>query len=167
MKISNFINIGERIKKLRKAKTSLSQREMANLLEIPYSTYSNYENNNRVPNVDMVKKICTILECDLDDLIVQGEHLAFSEDGISFIKDVKLDSTTMDRIMQSIAIENNITYFLIDDDLQDITKLTKEHIISLMNIYSQKNLKLSKYYLGSKEENLNKKYENDINNKKK
>lgn len=58
MGINDFIQIGSTIKELRKAK-GISQKEMSKLLDIPYSTYSNYENNNREPSADVIKKFLT------------------------------------------------------------------------------------------------------------
>ena len=61
MGINDFIQIGSTIKELRKAK-GISQKEMSKLLDIPYSTYSNYENNNREPSADVIKKVSDILD---------------------------------------------------------------------------------------------------------
>lgn len=68
MGINEIIKIGGRIKKLRKEK-GLTQKEMANLCEIPYSTYSNYENDNREPGIEQLEKISSVLNITLDDLI--------------------------------------------------------------------------------------------------
>lgn len=58
--ISNYIKIGERIKNMR-IETGMTQKEFANKLDIPVSTYSNYENGNRVPNNETLNKIAEIL----------------------------------------------------------------------------------------------------------
>ena len=60
MGVNEYIQIGSRIKDLRKAK-GLSQKEMSKRTGIPYSTYSNYENNNREPNKSQLEKIATAL----------------------------------------------------------------------------------------------------------
>ena len=46
MGINEYIKIGNRIRQLRLEK-GYSQKEMAALAGISYTTYSNYENNNR------------------------------------------------------------------------------------------------------------------------
>ena len=56
MGINDFIQIGSTIKELRKAKGISQKRKCLKLLDIPYSTYSNYENNNREPSADVIKK---------------------------------------------------------------------------------------------------------------
>lgn len=69
MGINKIIQIGFRIKDLRKKNTTLSQREMAKLLGIPVSTYSNYENNHREPPKDTIEKIAEILGVSVDRLL--------------------------------------------------------------------------------------------------
>lgn len=68
MGVNDFIKIGNRIKRLRLEK-GLSQREVAKALELPYSTYSNYENNNREPSADMLYNIATALGVTTDYLL--------------------------------------------------------------------------------------------------
>lgn len=60
MGVNEYIKIGSRIKDLRKAR-GLSQKEMAQRTGIPYSTYSNYENNNREPSKGQLEKIASAL----------------------------------------------------------------------------------------------------------
>ena len=68
MGINEIIQIGDRIKEFRKI-SGLTQKEMASLANIPYSTYSNYENNNREPNKEQLDKILHILDIPLSALI--------------------------------------------------------------------------------------------------
>ena len=56
MILSMYKEIGDTLKTLRKNK-GITQKEMAELLNIPYSTYSNYENNNRFPNDNILSEI--------------------------------------------------------------------------------------------------------------
>lgn len=68
MGINEIIKVGSNIKKIRKEK-NISQKDMAKKLNMPSSTYSNYENNNREPNAATLKKIAAILDVDLSDLL--------------------------------------------------------------------------------------------------
>lgn len=69
MSLNDFIKIGSRIKKIRNEK-GISQKEMAeDILKIPRSTYSNYENNNRVPDSKTLQKIADFFETSIDFLI--------------------------------------------------------------------------------------------------
>lgn len=43
---------------------------MSKLLDIPYSTYSNYENNNREPSADVIKKVSLLQEGQNSDYIL-------------------------------------------------------------------------------------------------
>ena len=71
MGINEVVQIGNRIRKFRTEK-GFSQKEMATLTGIPYSTYSNYENNNREPNLAQLNKIANILGISLQNLVFQG-----------------------------------------------------------------------------------------------
>ena len=51
MGVNDIIKVGSNIKKIRKDK-KMSQKDMAKILNIPCSTYSNYENNNREPSAE-------------------------------------------------------------------------------------------------------------------
>lgn len=37
---------------------------------IPYSTYSNYENGNRIPNMEQLQKILDVLGLSIDELLL-------------------------------------------------------------------------------------------------
>jgi transcriptional regulator with XRE-family HTH domain len=68
MGINEYIMIGSRIKELRISK-GVTQREMANKLDLSYSTYSNYENNYREPKFETIEKVAEILGVTIDYLI--------------------------------------------------------------------------------------------------
>lgn len=67
--ISQYIKIGERIKKMR-ISHNYTQHEFAKKIGIPVSTYSNYENGNRTPNLDVLKKIAAGLNEPLSKFIL-------------------------------------------------------------------------------------------------
>ena len=71
MGINEFIQIGNQIKKMRVEK-GYSQKEMSKITGIPYSTYSNYENNNREPNAEQLKKIAKALDASISELYGEG-----------------------------------------------------------------------------------------------
>lgn len=60
--------IGARLKGLR-SDAGLTQRQVADALEIPVSTYSNYENDNRYPAPDMLERICEFFRVSSDYLL--------------------------------------------------------------------------------------------------
>jgi len=66
--VVRMLGLGKKIKRYR-TDANITQRKMAKLLGIPYSTYSNYENDNRTPDTDTLDKICNILHISMSDLI--------------------------------------------------------------------------------------------------
>lgn len=68
MGINEVIQVGNKIKAVRQSK-GYTQKQVAELSGIPYSTYSNYENNNREPSITQLKKIAGALEIPVNDLL--------------------------------------------------------------------------------------------------
>lgn len=58
--VNELVQIGTRIKELR-LKRGLKQKELADKVQIPYSTFANYENNKREPNQEQIEKIAEAL----------------------------------------------------------------------------------------------------------
>jgi len=77
MGINEYIKIGKKIKKLRKEK-GYSQKQMAKLCGIAYSTYSNYENDNREPSMKQIEKIASVLEISTAELLDFQQNLDIS-----------------------------------------------------------------------------------------
>ena len=78
MGVNEIIKVGDNIKSLRK-KRGLTQKHMASLLNIPSSTYSNYENNNREPSKDVLFKISRVLDVDVCDLLNMNKSTDYLE----------------------------------------------------------------------------------------
>lgn len=72
MGINEIIKIGTRLKEIRQA-AKISQKDMAEKIGIPYSTYSNYENNNREPSLDVLKRFCQTMNIRIIDLLEFNE----------------------------------------------------------------------------------------------
>ena len=70
MGVNEYIQIGSRIKALR-TERGLKQRQVAKDLNIPYSTYSNYENNNREPSLYTITQIAHYFDVTIDELIFE------------------------------------------------------------------------------------------------
>lgn len=66
------MSIGKNIKIFRESK-GISRRELANLLNINISSVTRYENGDREPSIDNIKKIATVLQIPIDILI--GDEL--------------------------------------------------------------------------------------------
>ena len=68
MGINEYIKIGDRMRAIR-INQGMTQRKVASMLGIPYSTYSNYENNNREPSATTLFAFAEILGVTVDCLL--------------------------------------------------------------------------------------------------
>lgn len=78
MGVNEFVNIGSKIKKLRIA-SGYNQTQFAKMLEIPRTTYINYENGHREPSKEMIEKIAAALNVEISDLIGQPITISYDE----------------------------------------------------------------------------------------
>ena len=60
--------LGERIHSLRTAR-NLSQVQLAHRLGVTKQSVSNWENDNILPSIEMLKKIATFFHCSTDYLL--------------------------------------------------------------------------------------------------
>ena len=70
--------LGEQIRDLRMAK-NLSQVQLAERLGVTKQTVSNWENNNILPSVDMLKHIANFFHCNTDYLLEMNEGKVYIE----------------------------------------------------------------------------------------
>lgn len=59
---------GDQIKALRQA-AKLNQVQLAEKLNVSKQSVSNWENNNIMPSIDMLRRICEVLSCSADYLL--------------------------------------------------------------------------------------------------
>ncbi|MBR2734576.1 MAG: helix-turn-helix transcriptional regulator [Clostridia bacterium] len=74
--------LGERIKLLRKA-NKLNQVELGNKLEVTKQTVSNWENENILPSVDMLIKICEFFNVSTDYILGLDDKTYIEVTGLS------------------------------------------------------------------------------------
>lgn len=99
MGINEVIQVGNQIRKYRLEK-GLSQKATAALARIPYSTYSNYENNNREPSLEQLEKIATALEIPIWKLLgisKQDALLAYNSDGYNY---TRYDTSELSKVIK-------------------------------------------------------------------
>ena len=70
--------LGEQIRDLRIAK-NLSQVQLADRLGVTKQSVSNWENNNILPSVDMLKRIADYFHCSADYLLEMDEGMVYIE----------------------------------------------------------------------------------------
>lgn len=75
--------LGEQIKSLRMAR-NISQVTLANQLGVTKQSVSNWENNNILPSIDMLKKIAAYFNCSTDYLLeMDSNHFFLDADGLT------------------------------------------------------------------------------------
>lgn len=70
--------LGDQIKKLRQAR-GINQVQLAQELSVSKQCISNWENNNILPSVELLKKIATFFSCSTDYLLEMNEPTIFIE----------------------------------------------------------------------------------------
>lgn len=68
MGVNDYIHVGQKIKKARLSR-GLSQKEMAALMELPISTYANYEADRREMSTGLISIAALLLDISLADLM--------------------------------------------------------------------------------------------------
>lgn len=71
------MNISDRLKRLRKV-NNLTATFVSEKLGIAKSTLSNYENGNRMPKAEVLRKLAEIYNISLDNLLGQEFNIAFN-----------------------------------------------------------------------------------------
>lgn len=79
------VNFSQRLKHLREDK-GLIQRELAEKLNVSRATITQYENNNRFPDQEMLKKIASFFNVSIDYLL-----------GMTDIRKIKQNSNTKEK----------------------------------------------------------------------
>lgn len=105
--------IFENIKEARK-KSGLNKAEVARRLNIPYTTYNNYETGFSEPKLDTLQKIAEVIGCSLGELL-SGTSFSFP---ISLTKSIDFNeylfSLGYEIVLEKGALENdNASAYLI------------------------------------------------------
>ena len=84
----------ENLKYYREKAGYKTAKEFADVLDIPYNTYTAYENQKREPKLEMLIKIADLLNVSLDDLVGRKE-----QSNVSLIK-------IRNKVMQEVNKQN-------------------------------------------------------------
>jgi len=126
--VNEIIKVGTNIKTLRKEK-GLTQKNMASLLNIPSSTYSNYENNNREPGKEILCKISEILEVSIYDLLNIDKNNDFIISKDIYIPDESIDINEVNVIEKLIGLCGfNINFNKFDENDSTLNEYLKFEI---------------------------------------
>lgn len=102
---------------------------MAVLTGIPYSTYSNYENNNREPNLEQLDKIADVLGITVQNLIIPGiitTEMEFDsdEEGMLYLDILSnLEKMNIDGVIET---KNYTNYLLSNSKYNSLTEPSDE-----------------------------------------
>lgn len=135
MGINEILKIGDRIKTLRKSK-GISQKDFAAQLQIPYSTYSNYENNNREPKKEQITQIASALGVTEYELLGMSleKNMQPLETAIAFLNYLLSigyevhESPNEDSDWVIHIKESGENLFLSSEEMESLENSTKENI---------------------------------------
>ena len=127
-----YLNIGKKIKDIRKQR-GFTQKEFAQLLRIPVTTYANYENGNRTPKTDMIEKIASALEIEVTELLEtkpQKVHTIF--DKMDWFRDLGYQiGFDADSKLYYISRNDEKYYSITREEVESIRQLTRNTIETL------------------------------------
>ncbi len=90
--------LGEQIKNLRIAR-NLSQVQLADRLGVTKQSVSNWENNNILPSVDMLKHIAKFFHCSTDYLLeMDGGKIFIETTGLTLEQTAHLQQLAIDLV---------------------------------------------------------------------
>lgn len=103
--------LAQRIKKYRTDK-GITQRELADKLNVSQNAIYNWENGKREPSIDMIRKIATVLEVYTYDLLYDSELATekkqqdLAEIGLNFISNGYLELPDDEDVVNAILLRN-------------------------------------------------------------
>ena len=101
--------IGERIRILRQA-YGISQVELAQSLNVSKQSISNWENNNILPSIDMLKKIAFHFSCSADYLLgLNDNHQLLEVTGLTIEQISHIQNLIKDLQILNAKIESSPT----------------------------------------------------------
>ncbi|GAA0121723.1 hypothetical protein UT300018_10390 [Clostridium faecium] len=129
----NTINIGDKIKQLRKEK-GLTQEELAIKCGLSKNAIWNYENNHRQPDIQTLNKIATALGVSIGDLLESNKTLSQKLIDELEYPLIKLFGPT--DTLEVLSDELNVDYDLLDNNLNENIDFPENVQISLLKFLS-------------------------------
>lgn len=128
------MNIGNNIKNIRN-QNHLTQKQLAEIIEVSTVTIQNYENNRREPNIQTLNKISTALEVSVSTLL--WDEGKFIKDLISYFQEAYQNSTNHfpkeDEIINILINNSIITTLVAELIMADYNNLTIKEIENLIS----------------------------------
>lgn len=139
------IKIGDNIKKARN-ELGLSQEAVAGILSINRSTYSNYENNIREPNLEMTSKIAKALNTTVSKLlgdspvstVIPSELFNEIKDGMHKLGETKELFTRLIKLNgYELIVDDNLNYNIKKDATGEIYSINDNRLDDLIRDVNQ------------------------------
>lgn len=135
------MNLGENIKRYRKNK-KLTQKQLADKLQVSSITIQNYENNRREPSLEMLNKLAAILGCTVSDFL--EERILTLRPDLTFSGSGKLkdeESIFQDALYDYISFCYGSGDELTEDEILSLAKeITKYINLLIKKIKNEKEL---------------------------
>ena len=132
--------IGRFIEKLRKEK-NLTQRELADKLNVTDRAISNWENGRRLPDISLMKELCNIFNISIDELIYgkRNKEENLEESVIElYVAKRKLkvaEFLTELLILSGIIVTFSVTMFLANSTIERVITGVVGSFILIFGIY--------------------------------
>lgn len=150
------MNLEKNLRYFREKEGYKTAKEFADSLDVPYNTYTAYENQKREPKIEMLIKIADLLNVSLDDLVGRTNN-SIKEKKINLLKNKILNifKHSNDKYFSISSINSGYITFTIKDDtdkLTDVEFRTKEFIalIEMVENNHAKKIKEDIYDIASK-----------------
>lgn len=150
------MNLEKNLRYFREKEGYKTAKEFADSLDVPYNTYTAYENQKREPKIEMLIKIADLLNVSLDDLVGRTNN-SIKEKKINLLKNKILNifKHSNDKYFSISSINSGYITFTIKDDtdkLTDVKFRTKDFIalIEMVENHHAKKIKEDIYDLASK-----------------
>ncbi len=107
------MDIGEKIKEIR-TKKGLTQKELADKLNVTYQAVSRWENGDAEPSISTIKEMCGIFECPIDELLgMEKQEEVEKEENVKVVEKVIVQEAKpilamCDHCKKAIYDENDI-----------------------------------------------------------
>ena len=123
------MNLDKNLRYYREQAGYKTAKEFADILNIPYNTYTAYENQKREPKLEMLIKIADLLNISLDDLV--GRTSTNEDEQLEKIINESLKNGNC-TLLKLSKIDSDSVFFDFDNIIKDF-ELEKKFIIDNLN----------------------------------
>lgn len=150
MRISQYLHLDKRLKSLRIG-ADISQKKMAQMLNLSVPTYSNYENGYSEPPVEILEKVCEIIGVPFEDFL--GFQSPYdNEYTLETYSDIVTILIALERAGIDISYSTSVNSET--RSLETSIKIDNAQVTSLISRWTELNDKLANGSIDSDEYNI-------------